>query len=92
MAAKFWSNVAVAIESALSAAQTIDAITKANPGVVTYQGADPTNGQVALHTIQGMHQLDGRPVRIANVNATPMSSRGSTQRRSRHSHPAHSSW
>src|SRR3970040_200863 len=69
MAAKFWSNVAVAIETALSAAQTIDAITKANPGVVTYQGADPTNGQVALHTIQGMHQLDGRPVRIANVNA-----------------------
>jgi hypothetical protein len=31
-----WSQVAVAIQSALATAQTITAISKANPGVATY--------------------------------------------------------
>lgn len=64
-----WSKVAVAVQSALSAAQTISSITKANPGVVTYVGADPVNGDFILLTVQGMSQVDGRIFRVANVNA-----------------------
>lgn len=64
-----WSNVNVAVQSALSAAQTISGISKASPGVVTYVGADPTNGDYILLTVQGMSQLDGRIFRAANVNA-----------------------
>jgi hypothetical protein len=69
MAINKWSGVAVAIQSALGAEQTIDSISKASPGVVTYQGTDPTNGVYVKLVVQGMHQLDGRVFRVANVNA-----------------------
>lgn len=64
-----WTNVAVALQSALSAAQTISSVSKANPGVVTYVGADPTNGDYILVHAQGMSQIDERVFRVANVNA-----------------------
>jgi len=64
-----WSKVAIAVQSALAAALTITAITKANPAVVTYTGADPSNGDFLLLTVQGMFQVDGRIFRVANVNA-----------------------
>jgi len=54
----------------LSAAQNITAISQANPGVLTYSGADPANGTwVFLSGIGGMTQLNGRYVKVANVNA-----------------------
>ena len=54
----------------LNTAQDLSGITAANPGVVTYVGADPTNGQVVyLDTIVGMTELNGRYVKVANVNA-----------------------
>ncbi len=54
----------------LEAAQNISAITKANPGVLTYVGADPANGDwMFLSGIGGMTQLNGRFVKVANVNA-----------------------
>jgi hypothetical protein len=56
------------MESAESASQTITGITKANPAVVTYTGADPTNGDIVILAAQGMYQLDKRAVRIANVS------------------------
>lgn len=68
-----WSNVAVAMQSALATAVVITAITKASPGVVTYTDAgssDPANGDYVYLKIQGMHQLNGKVVRVANVNAT----------------------
>lgn len=71
MAAKVWSGVAVAIQSALAAAITVGAggVTKASPGVCTYTGTDPSNGDYVVFTsVVGMHQLDGRVVRVANVN------------------------
>lgn len=53
----------------LSASQNITGITKANPGVLTYSGTDPTNGQWAyLSGIGGMTELNGRYVKVANVN------------------------
>lgn len=65
-----WSNVGVKVQSAASASQTISAITKANPGVVTYVGADPTNGDyIKITATSGMSQVDGRFFRVANVNA-----------------------
>lgn len=69
MAVQVWSNVAIAVQSALSTAQTVSAITKANPAVATYVGADPTNGDFIVVTAQGMSQVDGRIFRVANVNA-----------------------
>lgn len=53
----------------LETGQNITAITKANPGVLTYAGADPTNGQwFYLSGIAGMTQLNGRYVQVANVD------------------------
>jgi hypothetical protein len=64
-----WSNVAVAMQSALAAADTISAITKANPGVATATAHGFSNGDYVYLTINGMHQLNERVVRVANVAA-----------------------
>lgn len=54
----------------LEAAQNISAISQANPGVLTYVGADPANGDVFyLSGIGGMTELNGRFAVVANVNA-----------------------
>jgi hypothetical protein len=64
-----WSNVAVAVQSALGTENTVTSVTKANPAVVTYTGADPSNGEYLVMSSQGMHQIDARVFRVANVNA-----------------------
>ena len=64
-----WSNVQVAMQSALAAADTISAITKANPGVVTATAHGLNNGDYVKLTVQGMYQVDGRVFRVANVAA-----------------------
>lgn len=49
---------------------TITGITKANPGVLTYTGTDPANGDwLYLSGIGGMTELNDRYVKVANVNA-----------------------
>lgn len=54
----------------LNTAQNITGISQANPGVLTYAGADPANGTwMYLTSIGGMTQLNGRFVKVANVNA-----------------------
>lgn len=65
-----WSNVAVAMQSALAAAITgaSGSITKANPGVFTYTGTDPTNADYLVYSVQGMYQVDGKVIRAANVS------------------------
>lgn len=63
-----WKGVAVAVQSALATALTITGITKASPGVVTYTGTDPSNGDYVVLDVLGMTQLNGRVVRVANVN------------------------
>jgi hypothetical protein len=67
MAINKWSGVAVAIQSALAAADTITGITKANPGVATATSHGFANGDYVKLTVQGMHQLDGRVFRVAGV-------------------------
>lgn len=65
----FWTNVGVDVQTALVAAQTITAISKANPGVVTYSGADvAVNGDYVVMTSNGMSQVNDRVFRVANVN------------------------
>lgn len=65
----YWTKVAVDVQSALAAAQIIDSISKASPGVLTYQDADPSNGDYFLLEVQGMREVHNRVVRVANVNA-----------------------
>lgn len=49
---------------------TITDISKANPGVVTYTGTDPTNGQhVYVSGVGGMTQVNNRRFTVASVNA-----------------------
>lgn len=67
MGVSVWSNVQVVIQSALAAADTITAITKASPAVVTAAGHGLSNGNFVSLDIQGMHQLDKSVARIANV-------------------------
>ncbi|MBU0752365.1 MAG: phage tail protein [Gammaproteobacteria bacterium] len=61
-----WSNIGIAVQSALAAADTITAITKANPGVATSVAHGMSDGDIVVLTVQGMHQLDGRVARVAN--------------------------
>lgn len=70
MATIFWSNVAVAVQSALASAETITGITNASPGVVTTSGTLPSDGDFVLVTATGMHQLDGRVFRVDNASGS----------------------
>lgn len=71
MAAIFWTNVGIDVQTALGAAIPITAITKAAVAVATYGGSvNPANGDYVNLTAQGMHQVNDRIFRIANVNTT----------------------
>lgn len=67
MAVSKWSNVAVAVQSAIAATKTISAITKASEGVVSCTGNGYSNGDYVLLTIQGMYQLDGVVARVKSA-------------------------
>lgn len=64
-----WSNVSVAMQSALGSALTISAITKAATGVATSTAHGLSNGSYVFLLVQGMYQLDNKVVRVANVTA-----------------------
>lgn len=64
--AKKWSNVAVAMQSAIGEALTISTITKANPGVVTSTAHGLADGDYVYLEVQGMYQLNGRVARVDN--------------------------
>ena len=54
----------------LEATQALSAATAANPVVITYVGADPTNGDhIEIASVVGMTELNGRRFKVANVNA-----------------------
>lgn len=69
MATKVWSNVQVAMQSALGSSKTITAITKANPAVCTSTSHGLANGAIVVLSVQGMWQLDTYTARVANVAA-----------------------
>ena len=64
-----WTNVQVATQSAIAAADTITGITKANPGVVTSTAHGWANGDFVYYNVEGMYQLDERILRAANIAA-----------------------
>jgi hypothetical protein len=67
----FWSNVGIDVQTALAAAVTVTAVTKATTGVCTYTGVvNPANGDYISFTATGMYQINDRLFRIANVNTT----------------------
>lgn len=67
----FWTNVGIDVQTALAAAVTITAISKAATGVATYSGAiNPGNGDYIVISANGMIQVHDRIFRIANVNTT----------------------
>jgi hypothetical protein len=62
---RFHTNGGTLVETGL----TITGITQANPGVLTYTGTDPANGDwMYLSAIAGMTELNGRWVKVANVD------------------------
>ena len=69
MTAKIWSNVQIAVQSALAAAKTITAITKASPAVATSTAHGYANGTYLVLAASGMFELDNRVVRVANTAA-----------------------
>ena len=62
-----WSNVAVALQSALGAAITITAVTKAAEGVVSATNT-LANGEFVLLAVDGMWQLNDRVARVKAVS------------------------
>lgn len=64
-----WSNVAVAMQSAIAADVTITGISKATEGVVTATNTYTAGDYVYLR-VQGMFQLDGRVARIKTVSGS----------------------
>jgi len=63
---KKWSNVQIAMQSALAAAITLTAITKASTGVVSSVAHGLSNGDLLYLEVQGMRQVNDRVVRVAN--------------------------
>ena len=70
MAAKFWSKVQVAMQSAVSADVTITDINKQaanqSPRQVEHGGADPSDGDYVCLDVQGMFQLNDIVARVDN--------------------------
>jgi hypothetical protein len=66
MAYTFWSNVGIDVQTALGAAKTITAITKASPAVVSSTSHGLSNGTFVLLSVVGMFELDGVVARVAN--------------------------
>jgi hypothetical protein len=64
--ARKWSNVAVAMQSAIAATKTITAISQAGTGVVSASTHGYSNGDYVLLLVTGMFQLNGRVFRVAN--------------------------
>ena len=63
---KKWSNVAIAMQSALGAAKTITGITVGATATVTSTAHGLSNGAYVLLTVQGMRQVDGRIFRVSS--------------------------
>lgn len=64
-----WSNVAVAMQSALGAAKTITAIAKSTTATVTATH-DFAAGDFVVFNVLGMHQINGRVFRVLSVSTT----------------------
>lgn len=71
-----WSKVAVAVQTALAAAKTITAISKASPAVATSTAHGYTVGDYLLLKVNGMRQLDYRVVRVSAADTNTFTLEG----------------
>lgn len=71
-----WSNVRVAVQSALGSDVTLTGISKASPGVVTANGHPFANGDYVKLAVQGMFQVDARVFRVSNVQSNSFTLEG----------------
>lgn len=71
--AQKWSGVGVAMESARGTAQTITAVTKAAPGVLTTSGTPPVNGNIIFLEVEGMTQINDAAFRVIGVSGSSFS-------------------
>jgi hypothetical protein len=63
---RFYTDRGVVLEDPLD----VSGITNASPGVLTYVGADPSNGDwMYITEVAGMSEVNGRYVQVTNVNA-----------------------
>lgn len=75
--ARKWSNVAVAMQSALGSDLSITGITKANPGVVTTSAAHGlNNGDFVVLSVQGMYQVNDRVFRVSAASGSTFTLEG----------------
>lgn len=74
--ATIWKNVAVSMQSALGSDLTISGITKANPAVITSTSHGLSNGDYVVLAVQGMHQMNGKVVRVAGVTTDTFQAEG----------------
>ena len=65
--AKVWKNVDVKMQSAIAAAKTITAISKASPAVVSCTAHGYSNGDIVFVLAEGMFQVDARVFRVSGV-------------------------
>ncbi len=69
--ARKWSQVAVAMQSALGASLTINSLTKAVGGVVTTSSAHGlSNGDFVVLAVQGMWQVNDRVFRVSSASGS----------------------
>ena len=62
---RFYTDRGVVLETGLD----VSNITNASPGVLTYVGADPANGDwMYVKDVQGMTEVNGRYVKVTNLN------------------------
>lgn len=62
---RFYTDRGVVLETGLD----VSNVTKANPGVLTYVGADPSNGDwMYVKDVAGMTEINGRYVKVTNIN------------------------
>ena len=74
--ARKWSQVAIAMQSALGASITATAISKAAEGIVTATNTLVNGDYVVAVNIQGMRQLDDRVFRVKSVSGTAFTLEG----------------
>lgn len=73
--ARKWSNIAIAMQSALGSDITITAISKASEGVATATNT-LVNGDYVVLTVNGMWQLNDRVARVKSVSGSAFTLEG----------------
>jgi len=76
MTAKTNAGLKLFMESAIGAALTISAITKAAPGVITSTAHGLANGDIVILNIQGMVELNGSMFKVISSTANTFSIAG----------------